>query len=508
MLKTKVYTKDDNNRTTYYTEDKLYAAYGSYDDDYYITVGSNSSSSLNAEIKVALTSENATTGSPYDVADTSTFWLRTPNYMDPEFGFLVLTGDRVTGGEVQKGYSVVPAFSLDLSSVIFASAAQAAISSTATGANTAWDDAFTFRFNGSDKIKSTASYNSSAVNVSYDTSDTSLYLYVQGKNDGTDWIYLKKIDSDNTTLAATEIASAKGLSSVDLSNCKIWLETTDTSENLTYAREATYPLNINSVAITDITAPVANSVLDISAACSTTGVSTTAPTVTWAPSATKAGYSTEYTASVTLAASAGCGFADSATATVNGQAATSVKVNDDGTLTVTYTFPATAAAPAEDPKTPAYKITAGAGETHKLNSDGSLQITCSGALDKLIEIYVDDSILATTNYTLASGSTILTLKAEYLNTLSVGTHKLKFVYSDGSAETTFVINETSDQGKTTELQQTTVTKSDTANKTTSTTDVTPDTGDTTPIALIFVVSLLTGLLGAYFFTEELKQRKN
>jgi hypothetical protein len=294
---------------------------------------------------------------------------------------------------------------------------------------------------------------------------------------------------------------------------------------------------ISSVEITDITAPVANSALDTSAACSTTGVSTTAPTVTWTPSATKAGYSTEYTASVTLAASADYEFATDVTATVNGNTASATN-NSDGTITVTYTFPATAAAPtedpkdpddpknAEDPKTPEYKITAGAGGTHTLNSDGTLQITCSGALDKLTGIYVDETKLAATNYELVSGSTVLTLKAEYLNTISVGTHKLKFAYSDGSAETTFVINETSEEGKTTEAPQattetpqattettttpqTTVTPNATTGTTTTSanTAATPDTGDFTPIDLMLVVLLLSGLLGAYFITAGLKQRK-
>jgi ABC-type Na+ efflux pump permease subunit len=219
-------------------------------------------------------------------------------------------------------------------------------------------------------------------------------------------------------------------------------------------------------------------------------------------------------------------FATDVAVTVNGNPAT-VTYNADGTITVTYTFPATSAAPAEDPKTPEYKITAGAGGIHMLNSDTTLQITCSGALDKLTGIYVDETKLAATNYELVSGSTVLTLKAEYLNTLSVGTHKLKFAYSDGSAETTFVINETSEEGKTTEAPkanetsettetpqtgttpQTTVTPNATTGTTTtsSNTAATPDTGDFTPIDLMLVVLLLSALAGAYFVTVGLKQRK-
>lgn len=100
------------------------------------------------------------------------------------------------------------------------------------------------------------------------------------------------------------------------------------------------PIDISSVAITDITAPQANTALDTTASCATAGVSTTEPTVTWSSADTTAGYNTSYTASVTLSPTSGYVFADTMTATVNGQSVTVTK-NNDGTITVTYTFSAT-----------------------------------------------------------------------------------------------------------------------------------------------------------------------
>ena len=44
-------------------------------------------------------------------------------------------------------------------------------------------------------------------------------------------------------------------------------------------------------------------------------------------------------------------------------------------------------------------------------------------------------------YTVKEGSTIITLKAEYLNTLSVGKHTFEIVWNDGSASTSFIIKE-------------------------------------------------------------------
>ena len=128
-------------------------------------------------------------------------------------------------------------------------------------------------------------------------------------------------------------------SDIDLSACKIWLETTDSTSNLTYAVNATDIISITSVAITDIDIPVSNTALDTEASCTTEGVKSTTPQITWTPSDTTAGYNTRYTASITLTAATGYEFADNVTATVSGNTATSVTKNAaDDTLTVTKEF--------------------------------------------------------------------------------------------------------------------------------------------------------------------------
>jgi uncharacterized repeat protein (TIGR02543 family) len=87
----------------------------------------------------------------------------------------------------------------------------------------------------------------------------------------------------------------------------------------------------------------------------------------------------------------------------------------------------------------ALTIEAGAGGTHKQGDDGALTITCTGVLDQLTAIKVEGAVLDQSNYTTENGSTILTLKASYLNTLSVGTYNLEFDYTYGSASSTFKI---------------------------------------------------------------------
>ena len=83
---------------------------------------------------------------------------------------------------------------------------------------------------------------------------------------------------------------------------------------------------------------MSNTALDTEASCTTEGVKSTTPQITWTPSDTTAGYNTRYTASITLTAATGYEFADNVTATVSGNTATSVTKNADGTLTVTKEF--------------------------------------------------------------------------------------------------------------------------------------------------------------------------
>ena len=48
---------------------------------------------------------------------------------------------------------------------------------------------------------------------------------------------------------------------------------------------------------------------------------------------------------------------------------------------------------------------------------------------------MDGKLLEANNYIAKEGSTIIILKAEYLNTLSAGKHTLEIVWNDGSAST-------------------------------------------------------------------------
>lgn len=334
MNPTTVRTNDILNSTTYTTTDKLYALTADGTGSPYTTIkaGSDNNTVL-AESSYWRSGE--------------CFWLRSPSdYSSDNIAMLAYPGKHVYGSIVSTKFAVQPASNLNLSSVLFASAATAASSDKAEARTIADGTAMTLRLDGTGKDIGTATYNTTTGDIKAVKGATSqtVALVVQG-NDGTNnWYYSKKITGTDVVNVSDIVAESNTPASIDLSACKIWLEATDSTENLTYAVNATETTIkiIHSVAITDIETPVSNTALDTEASCATTGVSSTTPQITWTSSDTTAGYNTSYTASITLTAATGYEFIDSTTATVSGNNATSITKNTDGTLTVTYDFPATA----------------------------------------------------------------------------------------------------------------------------------------------------------------------
>lgn len=334
MNPTTVRTNDMLNSTTYTTTDKLYALTADGTGSPYTTIKAGSDNNT------VLAESSYWRSGEY-------FWLRSPSeYSSDNIAMLAYPGKHVYGSIVRTKFAVQPASNLNLSSVLFASAATAASSDAAEARTIADGTAMTLRLDGTGKDIGTATYNTTTGDIKAvkGTTSQTVALVVQG-NDGTNnWYYSKKITGTDVVNVSDIVAESNTPASIDLSACKIWLEATDSTENLTYAVNATETTIkiIHSVAITDIETPVSNTALDTEASCATTGVSSTTPQITWTSSDITAGYNTSYTASITLTATTGYEFIDSTTATVSGNNATSITKNTDGTLTVTYDFPATA----------------------------------------------------------------------------------------------------------------------------------------------------------------------
>ena len=137
-----------------------------------------------------------------------------------------------------------------------------------------------------------------------------------------------------------------------------------------------------------------------------------------------------------------------------------------------------------------YRIVKGANGTWTQNSDGTLVFRANGDFSKFTGVQVDGTLIDAKNYTAVSGSTVITLKADYLKTLSAGTHKITVVYTDGECSANFEVKKAaSEQTKPTEGD-----KSDTTTPSGSKDTTSPQTGDNSNLALWFAL-MLASILG-------------
>ena len=125
-----------------------------------------------------------------------------------------------------------------------------------------------------------------------------------------------------------------------------------------------------------------------------------------------------------------------------------------------------------------YEVTEGANQKYTItkNNEAKFKINADFRLFDGGKVYVDNELVDPKNYTAESGSTIITLKKEFVDTLSIGEHTLKVVFNDGGeAITTFNVA-----------------------KVTVPTD-NPNTGDNIGFYIISGILSIVGLAGAGIF---------
>lgn len=88
-----------------------------------------------------------------------------------------------------------------------------------------------------------------------------------------------------------------------------------------------------------------------------------------------------------------------------------------------------------------YKIIEGTNSSWMQNSETDIVIKGSGEYSKFKDINIDNEIVDSDNYEVSEGSTIINLKAEYLQTLALGSHSIEIIWDDGSTSTSFTIME-------------------------------------------------------------------
>ena len=91
------------------------------------------------------------------------------------------------------------------------------------------------------------------------------------------------------------------------------------------------------------------------------------------------------------------------------------------------------------PMLTAYRITYGDGASIIVGQNTTLGFTANGPLAKLSAVLVDGKTLDAAHYTAQSGSTIITLAADYVKTLAVGGHTLTVRYTDGETSAHFTV---------------------------------------------------------------------
>ncbi len=150
-----------------------------------------------------------------------------------------------------------------------------------------------------------------------------------------------------------------------------------------------------------------------------------------------------------------------------------------------------------------YKFTEGANQTYTIDESKNATFRIDADYSLFTnKVYVDNKLVDSTNYDSKSGSTVITLRDEYLKTLSVGEHTLKVAFSDnGEAITKFSIkekqqNESPEDNKNTgntEKEEQQVNNNVTNNDIQKdNTNANPKTGDN---VIVYAVLFATALLG-------------
>lgn len=141
----------------------------------------------------------------------------------------------------------------------------------------------------------------------------------------------------------------------------------------------------------------------------------------------------------------------------------------------------------------AYDITSGDGSTWKENNkDNGLTFKVNGYHKKFAGIVINGTVVDKKYYEIEAGSTIITLKAEYLQTLPAGNYTLLVQYTDGEDTFTITKNESA-------------TPSDPTNPTDPSS---PKTGDNShPVVWIGILIACAGIWMLLFFKKQKQETK-
>ena len=149
------------------------------------------------------------------------------------------------------------------------------------------------------------------------------------------------------------------------------------------------------------------------------------------------------------------------------------------------------------------EITDGKGQTMVVDAAKDLSFRSSAPLRYFQKVLVDDKEVAAENYVLTEGSTIVTLKASFLNTLGVGEHKLSVVSTTGTAETNFTVAEAAKPAPGQATTTTTTTTTTSKPKKKAGKETLPESGDST---YVIAGAVLAAGMAALLLAWAMKRR--
>lgn len=144
------------------------------------------------------------------------------------------------------------------------------------------------------------------------------------------------------------------------------------------------------------------------------------------------------------------------------------------------------------------EIIEGEGQSVTEGEKKELTFRSNAAFGDFIRAQLDGKNLDEKNYTAAEGSTVVTLKADYVSTLSAGEHTIGIVSESGTATTTFTVHA---KAVVNDDKANPAADNDTADNDTKS----PQTGDNSHMALWLAVLLVSG--GAVFGTAIVRKKK-
>lgn len=137
-----------------------------------------------------------------------------------------------------------------------------------------------------------------------------------------------------------------------------------------------------------------------------------------------------------------------------------------------------------------YEMLDGANSHWMHGSSENLAFRGAGDFSKFTGVKVDGNLVDGSNYSAEEGSTIITLKASYLNTLTIESHTIEILWTDGSAITSFTIDaDTSDDD---DDDSDTLSGNQALPSDTDKLDDVPKTGESTLIGWLFVLMAVSG----------------